>query len=479
VGAEGRILADIFMLELFKVSGLRNFPDVTMDFSKVRDYPFSDKCVSGGSIKTAAIYGDDPRDQTNFGVALFDIVIHLVGNVAMPFICDVDPSIVVSGYGVNFRYVFQFGLDVIDYRYRKSDRYTFTFEQLELNGEVLFCKRDGSDLVSTGNLSRILGPAFDPTVSPVNGGSYLAYLSASNSTCRWGLIYKMAEFVRNMRWFGGLAEKQHIWNKTRVCDYATFALKDKSQADEVICLLENAGFDIPVSTKGMPFGETASDAAKALYIFYCWAAASENISLLFIDGIDAYCHRKLLWILVSLINSLRFTQTVLTSQNAKLISNNLLRPDCYFNLTKGGLISFADATQRKLTLGHNLEKLYMAGEFDGNANLQADSTADDLGEDMAPMSRDMREACEIPDERGVRAVKNLYATSGDDQRKKREELEAFMSAVYRLLDAIRASEEIHDTVAGALTEVEVVLEGWKMHRRISSSFSPPRSMDSF
>ena len=42
-----------------------------------------------------------------------------------------------------------------------------------------------------------------------------------------------------------------------------------------------------------------------------------------------------------------------------------MRPDCYFILSDNKLTSFADATNRELREGHNLEKLYMSGEFDG------------------------------------------------------------------------------------------------------------------
>jgi hypothetical protein len=42
-----------------------------------------------------------------------------------------------------------------------------------------------------------------------------------------------------------------------------------------------------------------------------------------------------------------------------------MRPDCYFILTGEKLTSFANATNRELREGHNLEKLYMSGEFNG------------------------------------------------------------------------------------------------------------------
>ena len=59
------------------------------------------------------------------------------------------------------------------------------------------------------------------------------------------------------------------------------------------------------------------------------------------------------------------TQVILTSHNTNLLTNRIMRPDCYFILTKDKLISLANATDRELREGNNLEKLYMSGEFNG------------------------------------------------------------------------------------------------------------------
>jgi hypothetical protein len=69
--------------------------------------------------------------------------------------------------------------------------------------------------------------------------------------------------------------------------------------------------------------------------------------------------------LVELLEHLPNLQTILTSHNTNLLSNRIMRPDCYFILTQDKLTSFANATDRELREGHNLEKLYMSGEFDG------------------------------------------------------------------------------------------------------------------
>ena len=67
-----------------------------------------------------------------------------------------------------------------------------------------------------------------------------------------------------------------------------------------------------------------------------------------------------------MLEKMQNTQVILTSHNTNLLSNRIMRPDCYFILTENCLTSFVNATKRELREGHNLEKLYMSGEFNGS-----------------------------------------------------------------------------------------------------------------
>lgn len=117
--------------------------------------------------------------------------------------------------------------------------------------------------------------------------------------------------------------------------------------------------------KPLPFFKVASSGTKALYTFFYWYKTSSDVSLMFIDEFDAFYHYELSETLVELLEHMSGFQTILTSHNTNLLSNRIMRPDCYFILAKEKLTSFANATVRELREGHNLEKLYMSGECNG------------------------------------------------------------------------------------------------------------------
>ena len=111
----------------------------------------------------------------------------------------------------------------------------------------------------------------------------------------------------------------------------------------------------------IPFFRTASNGTKALYTYFYWTR-NRDVSLLFIDEFDAYYHFELSEYIVKNLE-LRNNQTIITTHNTNLLSNSIMRPDSYFVLTSSRISSIARATERELREGHNLEKLYISGEF--------------------------------------------------------------------------------------------------------------------
>ena len=90
----------------------------------------------------------------------------------------------------------------------------------------------------------------------------------------------------------------------------------------------------------------------------------ENVSLVFIDEFDAFYHNNLATAVVKELLKLPKTQSILTTHNTDIMSNDLLRPDCYLRIQNGKIKSFSEATNKELRKAHNLQKLYNAGAFD-------------------------------------------------------------------------------------------------------------------
>ena len=87
------------------------------------------------------------------------------------------------------------------------------------------------------------------------------------------------------------------------------------------------------------------------------------MSFVVIDEFDAFYHYELAEAVVRRLIALD-TQIIFTSHNTDLITNDLLRPDCYFELRDNKIKSLADRTTKALRQAHNLQKMYKAGAFD-------------------------------------------------------------------------------------------------------------------
>lgn len=363
------------MLKLFEVKGFKNFEDtIALDFSDVRDYKFNDSCITNKLLKNMIVYGKNSVGKTNLGLALFDIVSHLTTNNVTPGLYDYYLNVNNKAGYAEFRYVFVFDSDEVDYRYRKNEKQTLVYESVSINGKRLFAY-DYED--KRGDLSGL--EALTPTLNLSFRGtdSILKYAIANSALDENHPLYQMQRFVSHMLWFRSLDENRYIGYKTSSKEYYDFIFEG-NMLKELESFLHQAGihenliakkdadgtkhlyFD---TRKPLPFFRVASNGTKALYTFFYWYKTAVDVSFMFIDEFDAFYHYELSETLVKLLEQMSGFQTIFTSHNTNLLSNRIMRPDCYFILTDDKLTSFANATNRELREGHNLEKLYMSGEF--------------------------------------------------------------------------------------------------------------------
>lgn len=181
-----------------------------------------------------------------------------------------------------------------------------------------------------------------------------------------------------MLWSWGLDENRYIGYKSESSDYTKFIFEGQNLKsfhqllhaadvnEDLVAIKEPDGQPrLYFKRKSpIPFIKAASNGAKALYTLFYWLTTATDVSFLFIDEFDAYYHFELSETIVKMLEEHTEFQIILTSHNTNLLTNRIMRPDCYFILTPERLISLTNATSRELREGHNLEKLYVNGEFD-------------------------------------------------------------------------------------------------------------------
>lgn len=363
------------MLKLFEVKGFKNFKErITIDFSDVRDYKFNQQCISGNLLGKMIVYGKNSIGKSNLGLAIFDIVSHLTSNNVTPGLYDNYLNSSDDIDYAQFHYVFAFDNDEVDYYYLKDNKQYLIYEKVTING-ILFYSYHYKNPSGIFIGVKEFAPTLNLTVKNVD--CILRYIVNNTSADDSHPLRRMIKYVSNMLWFRSLDENRYIGYKTNTKDYIDFLSDDdnlaefesflhKSGIEENLIIIEEPDgskklyFDTDTP---MPFFKVASSGTKALYTFFYWYKTTPEVSFMFIDEFDAYYHFELAEEIVDLLEKMSNTQIILTSHNTNLLTNKIMRPDCYFILTKDKLTSFANATDRELREGHNLEKLYMSGEF--------------------------------------------------------------------------------------------------------------------
>ena len=363
------------MLKLFEVMGFKNFKDrITLDFSHVRDYKFNPACITNHLIGKMIVYGKNSIGKSNLGLAIFDIVSHLSSKNVTPNLYDYYLNVEAPTDYAEFHYIFVFGENTTDYTYRKNAKQDLIYEKLCIDDQLLY---EYNYKTNAGNLDgiRSLTPTLNLSMQDVD--SILKYVISNTVLDDDHPLRQMQRYVNSMLWFRNLDENRYIGYKTKSNDYYDFIfepaiLKEFEQFLHAAGIAEGLTVNRDHDGKQrlyfdtatpLPFFRVASSGTKALYNFFYWYKTAKDVSMMFIDEFDAFYHYELAETIVSLLEKMSQTQVILTSHNTNLLTNRIMRPDCYFILTQGRISSLANATSRELREGHNLEKLYMSGEF--------------------------------------------------------------------------------------------------------------------
>lgn len=323
------------------------------------------------------VYGKNGVGKSNLGLAIFDITTHLTDKNITPGVYQYFLNSDDDFDEAEFRYVFQLDAVEIDYCYRKTDFKKLSFEKLDINNETVLSydyRKKSGDLSGLQKWAPTLNFEFkDDSIS------ILRYVVNNTPSDVVPHLKQLVRFVDRMLWVRNFEEKRYIGYKSDSSDFISFIF-EPDRPEEFQQFLYSAGIQEELvvekrpdgelelcfkkKNRSIPFFKAASSGTKSLYAFYYWLETAADVSFMFIDEFDAYYHFELSEQIVKLLEDRHDFQAILTSHNTNLLSNKIMRPDCYFILTPDKLVSLNHASNRELREGHNLEKLYMNGEFD-------------------------------------------------------------------------------------------------------------------
>ena len=371
------------MLVRFTVENYKSFKEpITLDFQSRHDYRYNNQCIRNGLLSKVVIYGANSSGKSNFGFALFDIVGLLTDKNTIPnqndeltFInADSDSDV------ATFTYVFKKQNDYITYSYKKKKPKVITYEELYINDTKIFSYDFESKSFDLVNMGTIFADSLNFDYFE-NNFAILRYIANNTNQPESSYVKFIMNFVSHMLWFRSLQENGYIGLTTGGDSLNQWIADNNLVKDFQMFLRDLAGMELNLDVyqiqqpapikllvekhknKVLPFEQIASSGTRALELLFYWSKRFNEVSFLFMDEFDAFYHFDLAENVIKYIVNLDNVQTVFTTHNPKLASNEILRPDCYYTLQNGKLTSFADSTERELRDGHNLEKMLRNGEF--------------------------------------------------------------------------------------------------------------------
>ncbi|HCR2974975.1 TPA: AAA family ATPase [Serratia marcescens] len=369
------------MLQKFEVSGFRGFENnFVLDLTQKRNYEFNDEAINNGVVKTSVIYGKNGSGKSNLTHAIFDLISQLSEESKLPSFFARNYLNARNSKGfASFKYHFKFGKDYVTYFYDKKTARSILREGLDINGEnYVYLDRDKNKIADikipgTESLNKDFSGVDDnvSVISYINNNSIFPEGNVTN------LFKKFISYVKGMLFFRSLLEGnsfigveasgksicQDIVEHDNIQEFENFlnsnGIKCKLKEIETTSG-KSIGFDFGDSV--IPFTEVASTGTKSLGLFFFWMQRMDQVSLICIDEFDAFYHHELSQSLVTILRDLN-AQVILTTHNTSVMSNDILRPDCYFIMDEQAVSSLNNLTDKEIRVAHNLEKIYKAGGF--------------------------------------------------------------------------------------------------------------------
>ncbi len=380
------------MLKKFTLKNYKNFKDeISIDFENTAGYQFSTDCITDGTISKMLIYGRNATGKTNLGKALIDICMTMFGVRRYA-----DTGVFLNADSIDetatFSYEFRFENNELIYRYTRFYNQELRNEELRINKKTIFScdfennKFDFKNLkyinAETASIDRYLQSVDIDDEEELQEPKlpFLRWLISNVALNSDSILIELANYTRRMLMI--TAGNTMLRTSRRMNDSFYELLEDSNRLKDLEYFLNEMGIECKLilqklpdgqrelyfeHEKLVPFYETASSGTLALVDLYRRLIPKNwDPSFIYLDEFDAFYHYEMSEKVINFFKR-RYPkcQIIMTSHNTNLMTNRLMRPDCLFILSRAGaLTALCNATERELREGHNLEKMYISGEFD-------------------------------------------------------------------------------------------------------------------
>jgi hypothetical protein len=381
------------MLKRFALRNYKNFrDDIVIDFGNVAGYQFSTDCISDGLIAKMLIYGRNATGKTNLGKAIMDI-----GSTMFARPGFVENGVFLNADSVEdsagFTYTFRFDDMELSYQYTRFSDQELRDEELILNGISIFkCdflkgeyRFDNLKCIDaeTANVDRYLqalegNESAEENIEPKL--PFLRWLISNVALKNDSVLIRLSNYVRRMVMI--TVGNEVPYRVRRMSNVFYESLERPERIKDLEDFLNAMGIECKLVLKKLPDGqkelyfaheklvpfyENASSGTLALVDLYRRIVPQVwDPSLIYLDEFDAFYHYEMAENVIKFFKKkYPRCQMIMTSHNTNLMTNRLMRPDCMFILSRRGtLTALCNATERELREGHNLEKMYISGEFE-------------------------------------------------------------------------------------------------------------------
>lgn len=368
------------MITKFSVSNFKGFnSEFTFNLQDTNGYVFNKESIKNGVVNNAIVYGHNGVGKSNLGLAIFDIIGHLTDKETNESEYSFYLNALNGSKTAKFHYEFLFNSNKVIYEYEKTAHKTVISESFLINDKVFAHLDRKKSEIATVNFKGTESLKKEITNKDLSLLKYIKNNSVLEENINNETFLCFFKFIERMLFFRSLKDNLYlglevgernlsddIIEKDNIKDFEKFLNSADIECNlSVIKELGKSILAFDFNGKTIPFFRIASQGTKALALFYYWfqRLREENtVSFLFIDEFDAFYHHKLSALIVEELKKTRI-QFILTTHNTSIITNDLLRPDCYFLMNKESIRSLAKSTSKELREAHNIEKMYKADSF--------------------------------------------------------------------------------------------------------------------